>query len=53
MAHNNLGAVLRDLKRFDEAEKACREAIRLDPEDSMAHNNLKIMLNKSDTTDST
>lgn len=39
-AWNNLGNVLNELKRYDEAELAYREAIKLDPELVYAHNGL-------------
>lgn len=40
MAHTNLGLVLADRGRFDEAEIHHREAIRLDGTNSAVHNNL-------------
>jgi len=40
LAHNNLGNVLRDLKRHDEAEAMYRRAIELNPNNALAHNNL-------------
>ncbi|CEG12360.1 hypothetical protein MSIBF_A2190001 [groundwater metagenome] len=43
-AHNNLGNLLGDLKRFEEAEKEYREAIRLNPNYADAHNNLGNLL---------
>ncbi len=44
VAHNNLGNLLQNLKRFEEAEKEFKEAIRLNPNDAVAHNNLGILL---------
>src|SRR5256714_1036518 len=43
-AYNNLGNVLKDLKRYDEAEVAYRRAIKLDPSYSAAYNNLGLAL---------
>ena len=43
-AHSNLGNLLHDLKRYDEAEREYREAIRADPDDAKAHNNLGSLL---------
>jgi len=43
-AHNNLGVLLSDLKRYEEAEKEFREAIRINPNDAGAHNNLGNLL---------
>ncbi|PKP57053.1 MAG: hypothetical protein CVT89_05130, partial [Candidatus Altiarchaeales archaeon HGW-Altiarchaeales-2] len=43
-AHNNLGALLANLKRYEEAEKEFREAIRINPNDAEAHNNLGNLL---------
>ena len=40
MAHSNLGGALSDAGRFDEAIRACREAIRLNPDSPEAHGNL-------------
>ncbi|OQX19755.1 MAG: hypothetical protein BWK75_05395 [Candidatus Altiarchaeales archaeon A3] len=42
--HNNLGSLLKNLKRYDEAEKEYREAIRINPNDAEAHYNLGILL---------
>ncbi len=44
-AHYNLGVLLNDLKRYDEAEKEYREAIRVDPEYAAAHSSLGDLLN--------
>ena len=43
-AHNNLGILLKALKRYDEAEKEYREAIRIKPNDVVAHYNLGNLL---------
>jgi tetratricopeptide (TPR) repeat protein len=43
-AYNNLGILLKDLKRYDEAEAAYRKAIDLNPEDATAYYNLGILL---------
>ncbi len=43
-AHNNLGILLKNLNRYEEAEKEYREAIRLNPNLAEAHNNLGILL---------
>ena len=40
MAHCNLGAALSHQGRHKEAEAAFREAIRLKPDDPLAHHNL-------------
>jgi superkiller protein 3 len=40
MAHNNLGNVLADQKKLDEASACYRKAIELDPKFANAHNNL-------------
>jgi tetratricopeptide (TPR) repeat protein len=39
-AHNNLGNLLKELKRYDEAEKEYKEAFRINPDYALAHNNL-------------
>ena len=44
LAHNNLGNVLRDLKRHDEAEAMYRRAIELDPKYYDAYGNLIVLL---------
>ena len=44
-AHNNLGVLLKDLKREEEAEREYREAIRLNQNFEKAHDNLGILLN--------
>ena len=44
VAHYNLGALLKTLKRYDEAEKRYREAIRINSSDALAHNNLGTLL---------
>jgi tetratricopeptide (TPR) repeat protein len=38
--HNLLGALLRQMRRLDEAEKEYQTAIQLDPRDPVYHNNL-------------
>ena len=43
-AHNHLGNLLINFKRFDEAEKEFREAMRINPDDAKAHNNLGYLL---------
>jgi predicted TPR repeat methyltransferase len=42
--HSNLGNVLLELDRYDEAEQAYRQAIALDPGHANAHNNLGALL---------
>jgi tetratricopeptide (TPR) repeat protein len=42
-AHNNLGALLRDLKRFEEAEEELKKAIRLNSNFAEAHGNLGML----------
>ncbi len=44
MAHNNLGVVLRDRGRLDEAIEHYRRALELRPEYPEAHNNLGLVL---------
>ena len=44
IAHNNLGNILRDVGRLDEAAAAIQEAIRLQPDYAVAHNNLGLVL---------
>jgi len=46
-AHYNLGNLLKDLKRYAEAEKEYREAIRINPDLAEAHANLGILLLKA------
>jgi protein O-GlcNAc transferase len=41
--HNNLGIILRELKRYDEAEAFFRQAVSLKPAYAEAHNNLAIL----------
>ena len=43
-AHNNLGVLLYNLNRYEEAEKEYREALRIKPDGAEAHNNLGILL---------
>jgi Flp pilus assembly protein TadD len=45
-AHAELGCVLIDQERYEEAETALREAIRLDPDNTSAHNDLGYALNE-------
>ncbi|MDY6864550.1 MAG: tetratricopeptide repeat protein, partial [Halobacteriota archaeon] len=42
-AHNNLGVLFKDLKRYEEAEKEYGKAIRIDPDYAAAHNNLGVL----------
>jgi tetratricopeptide (TPR) repeat protein len=42
--HNNLGYSLNQLRKFDEGEKYCREAITINPGLSNAHKNLGLAL---------
>ena len=42
----NLGILLKKLKRYEEAEKEYREAIKINPNLAYAHNNLGILLKK-------
>ncbi|ODS40701.1 hypothetical protein BEH94_08745 [Candidatus Altiarchaeales archaeon WOR_SM1_SCG] len=44
LAHNKSGDVLKELNRFEEAEKEYREAIRINPEFALARNNLGNLL---------
>jgi tetratricopeptide (TPR) repeat protein len=44
-AHSNLGNMLKDQGRYDEAEKEYRDAIQADPDDAAAHSNLGLLLN--------
>jgi protein O-mannosyl-transferase len=50
--HNNLGAILSQQGKKDEAEFHFREALRANPSYSMAHMNLGIGLNEKGETDS-
>lgn len=43
-AHNNLGLVLTDLGRFDEALASFRRALKIKPDDARTNNNLGIVL---------
>ena len=43
-AHNNLGILLKGLKRYPEAEKEYREALRVNPDDAKPHYNLGNLL---------
>ena len=47
-AQNNLGVLLKDLKRYDDAEKCFKEAIRLKPDYIDPHFNLGILLAQCD-----
>ena len=40
LAYSNLGNVLKDLERYDEAVDAHKKSIELDPAYAIAHNNL-------------
>jgi Flp pilus assembly protein TadD len=44
MGHNNLGAVLRHQQKNREAEVEYRKAIELDPSNTAAQNNLRLVL---------
>lgn len=44
LAHNNLGYSLNQLERYEEAERYCRTAIRIDPERHNAYKNLGVAL---------
>ena len=44
LAHNNLGYVLKKLKRYDEGEAAFRKAIEIDPTYALSYNNLGDLL---------
>ena len=46
-AHSNLGVVLKQLNRLDEAVASCRQAIALNPDYVEAHFTLGMMLEKS------
>ncbi|MCK4651579.1 MAG: tetratricopeptide repeat protein [Methanosarcinales archaeon] len=50
-AHYNLGVLLDNSERYDEAEKEYREAIRIDPDYVAAHSNLGVLLNNSERYD--
>jgi TM2 domain-containing membrane protein YozV len=43
-AHFNLGSLLMNLQRYDEAEKELREAIRIDPSFAEARYNLELLI---------
>jgi tetratricopeptide (TPR) repeat protein len=43
-AHNNLGILLDDLKRYDESVKEYKEALGINPDYAEAHNNLGVLL---------
>ncbi|MCK4427401.1 MAG: tetratricopeptide repeat protein, partial [candidate division Zixibacteria bacterium] len=43
-AHYNLGNLLSELKRYDEAEKEYKEALDINPDFAEAHNNLGVLL---------
>jgi tetratricopeptide (TPR) repeat protein len=51
LAHSNLGLVLFNKGRIDDAITQCQEAIRLNPKDADAHNNLGIALRKNGRID--
>jgi len=44
--HNNLGNLLKRLRRYEDAEKQYRQALRINPNDGMVHNNLGTLLHK-------
>jgi len=43
-AHNNLGILLYNLKRYEEAEEEFREAARINPGLAESHHNLGLLL---------
>jgi tetratricopeptide (TPR) repeat protein len=43
-AHSNLGGMLRELGRLEEAELSCRQAVALEPGFALAHSNLGVAL---------
>ena len=45
-AHNNLGVLLSELKRYPEAEKEYREALRINPDYAAAHSNLGLLFSE-------
>jgi len=51
MAHNNLGILLANTGRTDEAMVHCRKALELDSNSSESHNNLGLLLAKTGRTD--
>jgi protein O-mannosyl-transferase len=51
MAHNNLGVLLADKGRTDEALTQYRKALELNPDYAEAHNNLGLLLAKMGRTD--
>src|SRR5208282_830517 len=49
--YDSLGYVLDQQKKWDDAAAADREAVRLNPNDDMAHNNLGVALGKKGELD--
>ncbi len=47
-AHNNLGVLLRELRRFDAAGQAFQNALRIEPTHADAHNNLGVLWQEMD-----
>lgn len=50
-AHYNLGNLLKNLKRFEEAEREYRETIRINPDYGEAHGNLGILYSRLEKTE--
>ena len=43
-AHNNLGALLKEMGKKEDAEAEFQDALRINPNDAVAHNNLGVLL---------